>query len=58
VTAGQVNRGGYNTTDLDMTDTSESLGIAMTADVMLGIVRTEELDDMNQLMMVQLKNRY
>lgn len=58
VTAGQVNRGGYNSTDLDVTDTSESLGIVMTADLILGLVRTEELDDMNQLMVVQMKNRY
>jgi replicative DNA helicase len=58
VTAGQVNRGGYNTSDLDMTDISESLGIVMTADIILGIVRTEELDDMGQVMFVQMKNRY
>lgn len=58
VTAGQVNRGGYNTSDLDMTDISESLGIVMTADIILGIVRTEELDNMGQVMFVQMKNRY
>lgn len=34
------------------------MGIIHTCDIVLGLVRTEELDDMNQLMMVQLKNRY
>jgi replicative DNA helicase len=58
ITAGQVNRGAYGSSDMDLSDTSESMGIIHTCDMVLGLVRTEELDDMNQLMMVQLKNRY
>lgn len=58
VTAGQVNRNGYNNSDLDLTDISDSLSIVMTADLILGVVRTEELDASNQIMMVQMKNRY
>lgn len=58
VTAGQVNRGGYGSTDIDLTDTSESMGIVMTADLILAMIRTEELDDLGQLMFKQLKNRF
>jgi len=58
VTAGQVNRNGYNNSDLDLTDISDSLSIVMTADLILGVVRTEELDASNQIMMVQMKNRH
>lgn len=58
VTAGQLNRGGYESSDVDLTDTSDSMGIVHTADLMLAIIRTEELDEMNQVMFKQLKNRY
>ena len=58
VTAGQVNRGAYGSSDIDLSDTSESMGIIHTCDLVLGLVRTEELDEMDQLMLVQLKNRY
>lgn len=58
VTAGQVNRNGYNNSDMELTDISDSLSIVMTADLILGVIRSEELDASNQLMMVQMKNRY
>lgn len=58
ITAGQVNRGAYGSSDIDLSDTSESMGIIHTSDLVLGLVRTEELDSMNQLMITQLKNRY
>lgn len=58
VTAGQVNRGAYGTSDIDLADTSDSMGIIHSLDLALGIVRTEELDMANQVMFVQLKNRY
>lgn len=58
ITAAQVNRNGYNNSDMDLTDISDSLGIVMTADLILGIIRSEELDAQNQIMMVQMKNRY
>ena len=58
VTATQTNRGGANSSDLDMTDTSESFGLPMTVDSMFAIIRTEELDALNQVLIKQLKNRY
>jgi hypothetical protein len=58
VTAGQVNRNGYNNSDLDLTDISDSLGIVMAADLILGVVRTETLDSLDQIMFVQMKNRH
>ena len=41
-----------------MTDTSESFGLPATADLMFALIRTEELDELNQVMIKQLKNRY
>lgn len=58
ITATQVNRTGFGSTDVDLTDTSESFGIPMTADMMFALIRTEELDQLGQLMVKQLKNRY
>lgn len=57
-TATQTNRTGANNTDPDMTDVSDSFGLPMTADFMVSLSRTEELDQLNQVMMKQLKNRY
>jgi archaellum biogenesis ATPase FlaH len=54
----QVNRGGFNSSDPDLTDTAESFGLPATADFMIGITRTEELDELGQLMVKQLKSRY
>lgn len=54
----QVNRGGFNSSDPDLTDTAESFGLPATADFMFGITRTEELDALGQLMIKQLKSRY
>lgn len=45
-------------TDVELTDTSESFGLPATADFMFAVIRTEELDQLNQLMIKQLKNRY
>jgi replicative DNA helicase len=58
MTATQVTRGGYNSSDVELTDTSESFGLPATADLMFALIRTEELDDLNQVMIKQLKNRY
>ena len=49
---------GANSSDIEMTDISESFGTAATADLLLAIISTEELDNMNQVMIKQLKNRY
>lgn len=58
VTATQLNRGGIDSTDVDMTDTSESMGIVHALDFYFALIRTEELDDLNQVLVKQLKNRY
>jgi hypothetical protein len=54
----QFNRsGGYNT-DPDLTNTSDSVGIVYTADLMFAMISTEEMEQMGQIMFKQLKNRY
>jgi replicative DNA helicase len=58
VTGTQVNRGGFSSTDVDLTDTSESFGLPQTADFMFAVVRTEQLDESNMMLIKQLKNRY
>jgi replicative DNA helicase len=58
VTATQVNRGGMNSSDIDLTDTSESIGLPQTADLMLALISSEELEERGQLLVKQLKNRY
>ena len=58
ISATQVNRTGYSSSDVDLTDTSESFGLPATADFMFAIISTEDLEKLNQLMVKQLKNRY
>ncbi len=58
VTATQTTRSGYGSSDIDLTDTSESFGLPATADFMAALIVTEELDEMGQIMIKQLKNRY
>ena len=58
VSATQTTRSGFGSTDLDLTDTSESFGLPATADLMLAIISTEELEELGQIMVKQLKNRY
>jgi archaellum biogenesis ATPase FlaH len=58
ITATQTNRDGYNSSDVDLTNTSESFGLPATADLMFAIISTEELENLGQLMIKQLKNRY
>jgi hypothetical protein len=53
-----VTRTGFGNTDVEITDTSESFGLPATADLMLALISTEQLEGMNQLMVKQLKNRY
>ena len=56
--ATQVNRSGFSSSDIGLEDTSESFGLPATADFFAALIRTDELDDVNQLMVKQLKNRY
>lgn len=57
-TATQLTRSGYGNSDPDLTDTSESFGLPATADFMFALVTTPELQQMSQIKVKQLKNRY
>lgn len=56
--ATQTTRSGFGSSDLELTDTSESFGLPATADMMLALISTEELEQLGQIMVKQLKNRY
>lgn len=56
--ATQLTRGGYSSSDPDLTDTSESFGLPATADFFVALIVTEQLEQLNQIMVKQLKNRY
>ena len=58
VSATQTTRSGYGSSDVELTDTSESFGLPATADLMFALISTEELEQLGQLMVKQLKNRY
>ena len=58
VSATQTTRSGYGSSDVDLTDTSESFGLPATADLMFALISTDELEEINQIMVKQLKNRY
>ena len=58
ISATQTTRSGFGSSDVDLTDTSESFGLPATADLMFALISTEELEEMNQIMVKQLKNRY
>jgi len=56
--ATQTNREGFSSSDPELTNTSESFGLPATADFMIALISTEELEEANQVMVKQLKNRY
>jgi replicative DNA helicase len=58
ISATQTTRSGYSNTDVGLEDTSESFGLPATADLMIALISTEELAELNQIMVKQLKNRY
>ena len=58
VTATQVNRSGFMSSDVDLGDTSESFGLPATADFFLALTSSEELDEKGMIVGKQLKNRY
>lgn len=58
VSATQTTRTGYGSTDVEITDTSESFGLPATADFMVALISSEDLEQLNQIMVKQLKNRY
>ena len=58
VSATQTTRSGFSSSDIGLEDTSESFGLPATADLMFALISTEELEDLNQIMVKQLKKRY
>ncbi len=58
ISATQTTRSGYTSSDVGLEDTSESFGLPATADFMVALISTEELEDLNQIMVKQLKNIY
>ena len=58
VSATQTTRSGFGSSDVELTDTSESFGLPATADLMFALISTEDLEGLNQIMVKQLKNRY
>ena len=58
VSATQTTRSGFTNSDPGLEDTSESFGLPATADFMFALVSNEELDNLGQIMVKQLKNRY
>ena len=58
VSATQTTRSGFSNSDPGLEDTSESFGLPATADFMFALISSEELQNLNQIMVKQLKNRY
>jgi hypothetical protein len=58
LSATQTTRSGYGSTDIGLEDTSESFGLPATADFMFALISTEEMEELNQITVKQLKNRY
>ena len=56
--ATQTTRSGFGNSDVGLEDTSESFGLPATADLMFALIATEELEQLGQMMVKQLKNRY
>tara|TARA_B110000444_G_C18769561_1_gene561798 strand:- start:564 stop:1343 length:780 start_codon:yes stop_codon:yes gene_type:complete len=58
MSATQTTRSGFVSSDIGLEDTSESFGLPATADLMFALIATEELEELNQIAVKQLKNRY
>jgi replicative DNA helicase len=58
MSATQTTRAGFGSTDIGLEDTSESFGLPATADLMFALITSDELEDLDQLVVKQLKNRY
>ena len=58
LSATQTTRSGFTSSDIGLEDTSESFGLPATADFMIALISSEELESLNQIMIKQLKNRY
>jgi len=58
MSATQTTRSGFGSTDIELTDTSESFGLPATADLMFALITSDELEELDQMVVKQLKNRY
>jgi len=58
MSATQTTRSGFGNSDVGLEDTSESFGLPATADFMFALISSEELEQLGQLMVKQLKNRW
>ena len=58
MSATQTTRSGFVSSDIGLEDTSESFGLPATADLMFALISTEELEELGQIAVKQLKNRY
>jgi len=58
VSATQTTRSGFGSSDVELTDTSESFGLPATADLMFALISTDDLEGLGQILVKQLKNRY
>ena len=58
MSATQTTRSGFSNTDIGLEDTAESFGLPATADLMFALISTDELEELNQICVKQLKNRY
>lgn len=54
----QFTRSGYENSDPSLAQVAQSWGLPATADFMIGLVKSDTLEKLNQLMAKQLKNRY
>tara|TARA_S200002703_G_scaffold2466_2_gene3877 strand:+ start:48578 stop:49945 length:1368 start_codon:yes stop_codon:yes gene_type:complete len=58
LSATQTTRSGFTSSDIGLEDTSESFGLPATADFMFALIKTDELEELDQIVVKQLKNRY
>jgi hypothetical protein len=58
VSATQLNREGFKSSDPGMENTSESFGLPATCDLLLAIINNPDLLKLNQVQIKQFKNRY
>lgn len=58
ISATQANRGAYGNSDIDLQNTSESIGLPATCDMLVALISSDELEELNQILVKQLKNRY
>jgi hypothetical protein len=57
ITATQINRGGYDSTELNMTHIAESAGLAHTADMMYAIIQDQMMHASKEYWLKVLKIR-